>query len=105
MIGVVAGNIGGNIFIKLGSTVTDGRAVLLGLFGWQTLVGIVLFASSLLLYAWALKFIPLYVAQSIVALQFTGAVMAAYFYFGERIDGLQWVGIVLILAGLFVVAR
>jgi hypothetical protein len=55
------------------------RSGYFGIFGWQALVGIGFFASGVLFYGLALK-LPLYVAQSVVALQFVGAILARLLY-------------------------
>jgi len=102
---VVLGNILGNVFLKLGARATANRTIFLGFFGWETLVGICCFAAAVLLYAWALKALPLHIAQSIATLQFAGAITAAAIIFGEDITPSKWLGIGLICAGLMVVAR
>ncbi len=101
---VVMSNVLGNVFIKFGSSVGPKQAIMFG-FGWQTFVGICFFASGVLLYAWALKLVPLYVAQTIAALQYVGNILAASVIFGEPITPKQWIGIVLICTGLGVINR
>ena len=86
MAAVVCGNVLGNVFLKLGSIAGTKSPYTFGIFGWQTLLGVGCFAAGLLIYAWALKFLPLHVAQAIAALQFVGAVLAAAFFFGEDIN-------------------
>lgn len=105
MAGVVIGNVAGNVLLKMGANAEGSRAVLLGIFGWQTLAGIACFATAVLLYAWSLKHLPLYLAQTIASLQFAGAILAASTIFGETIRPHQWAGLALILVGLSVVAQ
>jgi drug/metabolite transporter (DMT)-like permease len=100
---VVAGNVVGNVLIKVGATAPSGSANLFGLFGWQTAAGIACFGSSVLLYAWVLKYLPLHVAQAVVSLQFAGTVLAAAFLLGETITAQKWLGIVFIWIGLSIV--
>jgi len=57
------------------------------------------------LYAWSLKYLPLYVAQTIASLQFAGAIMAAHFLFGETITPDRWIGIASIILGIVLVMR
>lgn len=102
---VVISNVLGNIFIKLGSSVNEKHAVIFGIFGLQTLLGICFFASGVLTYGWALKTLPLYAAQSVVIMQFVGVILAALVIFGERIELHQWFGIAFILIGLSLVLR
>ncbi len=104
MLVVVFGNITGNILIKAGGNVDPNRAFLFGNFGWQTFAGIAFFASSILLYAWVLRQLPLHIAQAIASLQFVGATLAASIIFGETITPEKWFGVGLILTGLFVIA-
>lgn len=102
---VIIANVLGNIFMKLGSSVEAKHAPILGLFGWQTLLGIGFFASGVLFYGFALKVLPLYMAQAVVTLQFIGVILAAAVIFGEGISVGQWIGIVLIIIGLSLVTR
>ncbi|SDR64042.1 EamA-like transporter family protein [Rhizobiales bacterium GAS113] len=100
---VVAGNVLGNIFLKLGSSAGADRTSLFGMFAWQTAAGIGFFASAVLLYAWALKNLPLHIAQGVASLQFVGAILAATFIFDESISLQKWFGIGLICIGLMFV--
>ena len=104
MLAVVFGNVTGNVLMKAGGRVEPDRAILFGIFGWQTLVGIAFFASSILLYAWVLRQLPLHIAQAIASLQFVGATLAAAVLFGEIITPEKWFGVGLILTGLIVIA-
>jgi drug/metabolite transporter (DMT)-like permease len=97
--------VAGNILIKMGSIVSQRNAVIFGLFGWQTAAGVMCFASGVLIYASALRTLPLYAAQSVVILQFVGALLAAVAFFEEQISQSQWVGIALIVFGLSLVIR
>jgi drug/metabolite transporter (DMT)-like permease len=102
---VIVANVAGNVLIKIGSSVSRRDAIFFGLFGWQTAVAIMCFASGVLLYAYALRTLPLYAAQSIVILQFVGALLAAVALFGEQITRPQWAGIAFIVFGLSLVIR
>src|SRR5262245_20928022 len=101
---VVVGNVLGNVFLKLGSSVEAGKGSMFGVFGWHTPVGIGFFAAAVVCYAWALKRLPLHLATSILALQYIGAIAAAAILFGEAITDLKWAGIVLICIGLAIIA-
>lgn len=100
---VVLANVIGTAFIKLGASA--GSRPLFGTLSWSTLVGLGIFGTSVLLYTWVLKHLPLYMAQSIAALQFMGIVLVAAFFFDEAISVRQYLGFALILAGLFVIVR
>lgn len=97
---VVVSNVLGNIFIKFGSSEEVKSAPIFGMFGWQTVVGIGFFASAVLFYAWALKYLPLHIAQGVASLQFVGAILAAALVFDEAISVQKWLGIGLICIGL-----
>jgi multidrug transporter EmrE-like cation transporter len=100
---VVLGNVLGNVFLKIGSSVEADKSLLLGMLAWQTIIGIAFFAAAVLCYSMALKSLPLHVAQAIAAVQFVGAIAAAAIFFGEAITALKWAGIALICVGLALV--
>ena len=102
---VVASNVLGNMFIKLASQSFSKHVFLWGFLSWQLAAGIACFACGVLVYATALRSVPLYAAQSIVALQFIGIVFMASIYFKEQITHLQWAGITFMVLGLALVLR
>jgi multidrug transporter EmrE-like cation transporter len=104
MFAVVFGNVTGNVLMKAGGSVEPNRTILFGIIAWQTLAGIAFFASSIVLYAWVLRQLPLYIAQAIASLQFVGATLAAAILFGESIAPGKWFGVGLIVSGLIVIA-
>jgi drug/metabolite transporter (DMT)-like permease len=93
------------VLIKIGASPHLGHAYILGQFGWQTAAGIGCFGASVLLYAWALKYIPLHVAQSVLSLQIVGAILASALLLGETITPQKWLGILVIWVGLGIVLR
>lgn len=105
MSAVVASNVLGNVFMKLGSSGEHPSAQLFGLFGWHIIAGVSFFASAAVCYPVALKTLPLHVAQGLAALQFVGVITAAAFFFGEAIAAMKWLGIALICIGLALVTR
>jgi drug/metabolite transporter (DMT)-like permease len=105
LLAVVAGNILGNLFMKIGSGPDVAGYKLLGIFGWPTLVGLGIYGSCVLLYAWSLRYVDLHFAQAVVSLQFAGAVLLAGFFFGEVISLQKWIGLGLIFTGLVVCLR
>lgn len=102
MLVVVAGNVTANLLIKLGANQPASRA-LLGVVTWHTVLGVGCFGASLLFYAWVLRRIPLFAAQSIAVLQFVGVILGAALLFSEPIALRQWLGIGVILLGLLLV--
>jgi len=102
--GVVLGNVTANVFMKIGSNQVAAAQGPAGLLNLSTIVGIGIFGISVLLYAWVLKHLPLYLAQSMAALQFIGVIAMAAIFFGEPIVMRQWIGFALIIFGLVIVA-
>jgi len=101
---VIVGNAAGNVLLKLGANPNAGRQ-LFGLFAWQTVAGVACFGFGILAYAWALKYMDLHIAQIVVSLQYITVIALAVLLLGEQISLMQWCGIALIAAGLFVCTR
>ncbi len=99
---VIIGSSCGNLLMKIGADVRDPGNLLFGLVAWQTLAGIASFGCGVLAYAWALRQFELHTAQVVVSVQFIAAIVLAAVVLGERISGVQWLGIALIALGLFV---
>jgi multidrug transporter EmrE-like cation transporter len=92
-----------NLLMKLGSQ--DAPSPLwLGLLSWRTAGGLMAFGCAGLFYAMALRFLPLNVAQSYAAIQFTAVIIASRFILGEPIALMRWGGISMIALGIIVVA-
>ena len=70
-----------------------------------TAASLLCFIVAVGFYASVLQRIPLIVAQSILSLQFVSIILAAAVILGERVQGMQIVGIAFIAAGLFLVVR
>jgi drug/metabolite transporter (DMT)-like permease len=105
LLAVVVGNVVGNLFMKLGASSRLDDVRLFGIITLPTVIGLGLFASAVLLYAWALRHVDLHIAQILVSLQFVGAILVASLFFGEVITLQKWLGIGLIFTGLFVCSR
>ena len=72
--------------------------------GWKTFGGWVAFGLALIAYTLLLKFVPLHFAASITSAKFIFVILAAWLILNERIIGPQWIGIILIAAGIAVVS-
>lgn len=69
------------------------------------IVAMVCFAANLLAYMYAVQRLPISVAYPImVTVGFAIIVVAAGILLGERLTALQWVGVVMILGGVWLVA-
>ncbi len=72
---------------------------------WVLILGLVCFATNVILYTYALKGLPISVAYPImVTLGFAIIVIVAGLYLNERPTSMQWVGVTLILIGVWLVA-
>jgi undecaprenyl phosphate-alpha-L-ara4N flippase subunit ArnE len=100
MLAVVCLNITANGFLKQGALQVHQGA---SWFNLMSVIGALAFASAFLLYIFALQTLPLYLAQSLAVLQFVGAMLVSRLFFLEKISGLQWLGIAMIVAGILVV--
>lgn len=73
---------------------------------WILLAGLVCFALNVVFYAYALQKLPISVAYPImVTCGFAIIVTVAGVIFGERLTIWQWVGVLAILCGVFLVAK
>ena len=95
-------------FKAAGVTAADGVvAVGTALLGnWVLIAGLCCFALNVGFYAYALKGLPISVAYPImVTVGFAIIVTVAGIYLHERLTTGQWVGVCLILVGVWLVAR
>lgn len=73
---------------------------------WVLIAGLVLFASNVVLYTYALAGIRISVAYPImVSGGFAIIALVAWRWLGESLTTGQWLGIAMILVGVFLVAR
>ena len=100
---MISCTIAANLFLKIGATTSSAQQSLFGLIGWQTAAGICLFGCSLLAYMLVLRIIPLNLAQSFLAVQFIGVILASAVILSETISPARWIGIVMISLGILVV--
>lgn len=69
------------------------------------LAALVLYGAGTVLYVLVLKHAELSVAQSFVALSFALTPLLAMIFLGEKLNWANLVGVILIFAGVFVIAR
>ncbi len=100
MLIIVASTIVANVLLKLGSAGDDSSRFLFRVLGWTSIAGLCFYAIAGLIYAWVLKYVPLHMAQVIVAAQFVGVILAARLILSESINAAQWGGVALIAAGI-----
>jgi small multidrug resistance pump len=92
-----------SLVLKMGAAVPAAERVILGIFGWESALGLVLFGVAGLIYAVVLRRVPLNVALAFTAAQYVGVAIAAAVVLSEPIPWLRWIGIALIGLGIFVV--
>lgn len=100
---LIACSVSANLLIKTDAIGAPEQRFLLGILGWKGLFGVMLFGSAFVVYAWLLQWVPLNIAQSFMAAQFIGVILAAAFLLGEPVSAARWLGMGLILAGIVVV--
>lgn len=99
---IIACTVCANVLLKMGASAPEARKVFFGMLGWMSIAGLCFYAVAGLLYAWVLRWIPLHVAQGIVAAQFIGVILASWLILSEHINAAQWFGIALIAAGIVI---
>jgi len=73
---------------------------------WVLVVGLICFASNVLFYTYALSGIKISIAYPImVSGGFVIIAIAAWLYLSETLATGQWVGIIFILLGVYLIAR
>ena len=70
-----------------------------------TLLAIMLYVLGFIFYILVLQYFPLYLVQSINALQFIILIGLATWLFGEKIYATQWIGIGTIFSGILLVLQ
>ena len=94
-------------FKASGVTSADGPAAVAGalITNWVLVLGLFCFALNVLFYVYALKGLPISMAYPImVTAGFAIIVTVASMYLNERLSTVQWVGVALIVVGVWLVA-
>lgn len=102
MLFIVASTIVANVLLKRGAVADDASRIFFGVLGWTGVAGLCFYALAAFVYAWVLKYVPLHMAQVIVAAQFIGVILASRFFLSESINLAQWGGVALIAAGILI---
>jgi drug/metabolite transporter (DMT)-like permease len=97
---MVASTIAANLLLKRGAVGDDASKFFFNLLGWTGVAGLCFYAVAALIYAWVLKFIPLHMAQVVVAAQFVGVILVSRLVLSEDINAAQWGGVALIALGI-----
>lgn len=102
MLPVVAVNVCASLLLKVGAA--DRPApLLLGFLSWRSFLGLACFGVGGLAYAWLLRYVPLGVAQAVLATQYIFTVTGAWLLLHESVDGLQLLGFFFVGLGIALV--
>lgn len=108
--GVLMGALGA-LFLKLGATALN-KSQLEGIqliaaaaLTPQILVGLGLYVAPTLLWIWLLRRMELTVLQPALSLTYVATALLAFFVLNEPVGAQRWLGILLIVAGVVLVAR
>jgi len=102
MLIIVASTVVANVLLKIGAVAGESSKIFFGVLGWTGAAGLCFYAIAALIYAWVLSFVPLHMAQVIVAAQFIGVILAARLFLSESINLAQWGGVALIAVGIVI---
>ena len=92
---------GGQALLKTGA---GADTVLRQILSWPTLLGLTLYGAAAILYIIALRRIPMSVALPCTALSYVAALLIGHYGFAEPLALRQFAAIVLISAGVMVLA-
>jgi len=67
--------------------------------------GLFFYAISFLLWLFILAKVKLSVAYPITSMNFVLVLIASYYFFGEKLSPLQYMGVLLIIVGVFALSR
>lgn len=75
------------------------------LLNWQFALSGVFFTSASLLWVYMLKHYPLSQAYPMISLSYVMGMLAAIVFFHENVNYIQWLGVLLIVAGCALIAQ
>lgn len=102
MLPVVAVNVCANLLLKAGAS-DQPAAIFLHCISFRSFLGLLCFGIGGLAYSWLLRYVPLGVAQAILASQYIFTVTGAWLLFHEHIDQIQLLGFILVGLGIALV--
>lgn len=105
MLPVVAINVCASLLLKAGAGETP-SPLLLGFLSLRSFCGLLCFGLGGLAYAWLLRYVPLSVAQAVLASQYIFTVLGACALLHEHVDFIQIIGFIFVGIGIgLVVSR
>ena len=97
----IAASMIGQTLLKAGA---GASGLVAQLFDWRTILGLGVYFASALLYILALRRIPMSQALPCTAVSYVAALLIGHFLFGEPIGPMHIAAMVLICAGVIVLA-
>lgn len=95
------------LFLKIGADQVVGGDAALGFSGLRSgwvWLGILSMITSLGSWLYSLRFVPLNVASSLTGCIHVLVALSSWYFLGEKINGGRWLGIFLVVTGVFVIA-
>lgn len=102
MLPVAAINVCANLLLKAGANDRPAQ-LLLSLLSWRSFIGLCCFGIGGLAYAWLLKYVPLGVAQAVLASQYIFTILGAWLLLHENMTLLQIIGFFFVGIGIALV--
>ena len=96
------------MFLKIGATHSIAQGSWFGVTGLESgwvWLGILSMVTSLGSWLYSLRFVPLNIAANLVGIVHVIVPLSCWFFLGERISAGRWLGIALVIAGVFTIAR
>jgi len=93
----------GQTFFKIGAA-SIGKNLYSWLSNWQLILGMFIYALSALLFVVALKHGNLSILYPIIAMSYVWITLISKFFFKEPVNIFNWLGILLITGGVFVIS-
>ena len=91
---------GGQLLFKMGA---QGREQWLEFFNWPILMGLLLYGTGTLVWIYALSYEKLVNVYAFTALTFVLVYIGGIFVIGEKISMAGFMGILLVMAGLYLI--
>lgn len=99
---VIAVNVCASLLLKMGAS-DPPVPILLNFLSWRSFFGLFCFGVGGLAYAWVLRYVPLGVAQAVLASQYIFTVTGAWLLLHENISGMQLLGFIFVGVGIALV--
>ncbi|MDP8201117.1 MAG: EamA family transporter [Candidatus Tenebribacter burtonii] len=93
----------GQTFFKIGSKTVNANLIS-WIFNWRIILGMCLYGLSAVLFIIALKHGKLSILYPIIASSYIWVMVISHFILKEQINYFNWIGVFLIICGVFMIA-